>query len=634
MANNVLISPFPKPAPPTPPYSLGDPGYMLATAAGQVSATNNYVLQLATLSGGLQPPTITPVFPDGPSTPAIATTTAPTMDPVVWAAPNMPDYFTGSLDISAYSVTPFDDDPPELLFGTAPAAFSEAAPDAPGVDLTFDMPELSLSLPAPPSLLSINITPFGGVTMPTLDATIPELTVVAPSIREYTPGSQYTSALLTALSTSLQARITTGGTGLDPDVENAIWDRGREREYRSAADQIDALDRMESLGFSMPQGVYLDARLKIMTETDAALKGHSREVMIKQAELEQTNVTQALTTATQLEQANMSYANQVEQRVFDSCKYATEAGVAIYNAQVQAYGAYVEAYAKKINIYTALIQGELAKVEAYKAQLQAETAKADINKALVDQYRVQSEVALSNVEVFKARIGAIQTRAEIEKTKVEIFGEQIKGYAAKINAYTAGVEGYRAQVQAEATKQEAYRSRVTAFSATVDATVKQIEAKISEYKARVDASNGAWAAYESAYRAEAAKAQAISSVNSSRAEAFKAEVTGIASYNDTLTKQWQASLDQAQRTTEIGIQAAKANAELYVTTRSLATDAAKVGAQVNAQLGAAALGALNWSNSFSQSESSSDSVVSSVSNSFSDSFAQSTSVSYNHNFSE
>lgn len=629
----VLISPFPKPVPVSQPDALGDPGFMIATAVGQLSATNSYVMQLASLAGGLQPPTITPVFPTGPSAPAVSLSTPPTMDTVVWAAPNMPDYFTGTLDISAYTVTPFDDDPPELLFGTAPAAFSEAAPDAPAVDLSFEMPELTLSLPAPPSLLSISVTPFDGITMPTMDVTIPELTVVAPSIREYTPGSQYSSALLTAVATGLQARIA-GGTGIDPGVEGAIWDRGREREARSAADAVRNLDQMESLGFAFPPGVYLDARLKLATETDYANRGHSREVMIKRAELELASVQQALTTATTLEQANMSYANQVEQRVFDSCKYATEAGVAIYNAQVQGYAAYVEAYSKKIAIYQALIQGEIAKVEAYKAQLSAETAKAEINKALVDQYRVQSDVALSNVEVFKARIGAIQARAEIEKTKVAVFGEQVKGYAAKINAYTAGVEGYRAQVQAEGTKQEAYRSRVQAFSATVDATVKQIEARIRAFEGTISASNAAWEGYKAATQGEASKAQAIAAVNSSRADSYKAEVTGIAAYNETLTKQWQVSLDQAQRVSEIGINAAKANAELYVTTRSLATDAAKVGAQVNAQLGAAALGALNWSNSFSQSDSTSDSTVNSVSNSFTDSFAQSTSVSYNHNFSE
>lgn len=609
----------------TDPNFLGSPDDIVATAYQQIEATNGYILQLGTLSSSLGAPVISPVFPDGPSAPAIVSATPPTMDAVVWTAPGMPSYFSGSLDISSYTVAPFDEDPPELLFGTAPAPFSDLVPDAPAVDLSFDMPELVVELPAPPSLLSLSVSNFAGMTMPTLDATIPELTVVAPSIREYTPGSQYTSALLMELQASLLDRIANGGTGLDPDVENAIWDRGREREYRAADDAIRSLDQMESLGFSMPSGVYADARVKIITETDYALRGHSREVMIKQAELEQENVKHALTTATSLEQSLMTYSNQVEQRIFDSCKYATEAGVAIYNAQVQAYGALVDAYRSKVQVYTALIQGEIAKVEAYKAQISAEQAKAQINVALVEQYKVQADVALSNVEIFKARIGAIQARADIEKTKVEIFGEQVRAYGAKVSAYSAGIEGYRAQIQGETAKQDAFRSKVEAFSATVEATTKQIDARISEFKARVDAKTAEWAAYTSAVQGEASKAQAIAAVNSSRAETYRAEVQGITSYNETLTKQWQASIDQAQRVTEIGINAAKANAELYITTRSIATDAAKVGAQVSAQLGASALGAMNWSNSISKS--------SSGTSSWGYSYSGSDSESTNYNYS-
>ena len=91
-------------------------------------------------------------------------------------------------------------------------------------------------------------------------------------------------------------------------------------------------------------------------------------------------------------------------------------------------------------------------------------------------------------------------------------------------------------------------------------------------------------------------------------------------------------LDQAQRVTEIGIQAAKANAELYMTTRSLAIDAAKVGAQVSAQLGAAAINTINWSTSYSNAMSSSTSKATSTSQSVSQSISSSNSTSVNTNY--
>jgi hypothetical protein len=604
---------------------LGNPAGISAYADQQTDAANTFLLRLGDAVANLTPPVITPVFPDGPDAPAQITTELPEFTPVVWTAPSAPNQFTGVLDISDILPSPFTEDAPVLSFPTAPT-FSVAVPDSPAVDLSFEMPTLSVTLPAAPDLLSLSVVPFDGMDIPVVDFEIPEMEIAEPSIREYTPGAAYTSALLSALQTSLQDRIENGGTGLNPDVENAIWDRGREREARSQREALDRLDQMEELGFTFPPGFYLDARLKIITETDYAERGLSREIMIKQAELEQANVQHALTTANALEGQLINYSNAVEQRLFESCKYATEAGIAIYNAKVQGYAALVDAYRGRVQIYEAQIRAEIAKVDAYRAQIEAEKAKADINRALVDQYRAQIDAALSSIRIFEAQVGAIVARAEIEKTKVMIFGEQVKAYGSQVQAYTAGVEGFRAQIQAEGVKQDAYKSRVEAYRAEVEAGVSVIQARIAAFKGNLDANVSQWQAYESAYRAESAKASAIAAGNGSLADAFRAEVAAVTSFNETLTKQWQVSLDQAQRVAEIGISAAKANAELYVTTRSLAVDAAKVGAQVSAQLGAAALNAINWSQSYSNSNSNA------ISTSFSNSLSLSTSQSESHNY--
>jgi hypothetical protein len=608
---------------------LGNPTGISAYCDQQTDAANTFLLRLGDAVVDLTPPTIEPQFPDVTSAPAISVPTPPTMTTIVWTAPNAPDAFTGTLDVNDLLPAPFEDDPPELIFGAAPT-FSETAPDAPGIDTSYEMPELSLTLPAAPDLLSISVTPFDGLNIPEIDFEVPELTVEAPSIREYEAGADYTSALLTALQTNLQNTIENGGTGLDADVENAIWDRGREREARSRADAIRGLDKMEEMGFALPPGAYVDARIKIETESDFVNRGLSREIMIKQAELALATTQHALTTAVNLEGKLIDYSNAVEQRLFDSCKYATEAGIAIYNARVQAYAAYVDAYKARVNIYEAQIRAEVARVDAYRAQIEAETAKAQINKALVDMYRTQVDAALANVEVFKARIGAIQARAEIEKNKILIFGEQVKAYASRVQAYTAGVEGYRATIMAEGAKQEAFKSQVDAYAARVGAGVKTIEARIAAFRANLDANVSQWDAYKSAYQAEAAKAQALATGNSSLAEAYKAEVSGVSSYNETLTKQWQAGIELAGRIAEVGIQAAKANAELYVTVRQSAIEAAKVGAQVSAQLGAAALNAINWSTSYNNSNA--WGVSTSYSRSVADSESSSYSESYNENY--
>lgn len=605
---------------------LGSPDANIGLANSQVGLANSLALQLVSIAGTLVPPTITPVFPENDVPPAVSVPASPDFSAAVWVAPDIPDAFSGTVDISGLMPEPFDEDAPTLAFATAPAAFSEVAPDSPAIVTTFSDPTLSVSLPAAPDLLTITVSPFSGITIPTFDADEPVLGVSAPSIREYIPGEEYTSSLLTAMQTSLLERITSGGTGLNAEVENAIWERGREREAKAQRDALVKLDdQMEALGYAMPPGVYLDARVRIITETDYAERGHSREVMIKSAELELDNVKHALTTAASLEATLVSYSNQVEQRLFESCRYATEAGVAIYNAQVEAFGRLVEVYRTKVAIYEAEIRAQLALVDVYKTEIEAERLKADVNTALIQQYKIKSEVALSAIEIYKAEIAGIQTKAEIEKLKVDIYGEQVRAYAAKVNAYTAGVEGFRASLEAEKTKQQVYQSSVDAYRARVEAGARQIDARVSVYRGEIEAKTVEWDGYRATVQGESARIQGIVAENQALADTYKAEVAGYSSLNDTLTKQWQVVIDRNGRTAEVAVQVAKANSELYVTSRNLVADAAKTSATVVAQLGAAALNAVNWSNSLSQSFG--------QSNSFSAGFNSSTSCSTSYNYS-
>lgn len=600
-----------------------NPSEMLNYADQAIGASFSYMSQLGLTTAEIIPPSIVPVFPQGASAPALAISPPPTLAPITVSPPNMPSALGASISIDAYLPEAFDDNPPELVYGAAPSAPLDTLPDAPSVDTAYVMPELSVVLPSAPSLMTLTTHTYDGIVLPTVDENVPELIAIAPSVVPYQPGTGYSSILLSNLRDKLLDRLQNGGTGLNPDAESQIWDRERQREAIAYQDALDDLERMETLGYAFPPGIYMDARLKINTEMRARTISLGRDIMIKQAELELEGLNKSLDLAVGLESQLMNYTNSVEQRLFESCKYATEAGISIYNAKVQAYAAYLDAYKTKIDIYKAKIEAEMMKVEAYKAAIQGELAKAQVNTALVDQYRTQSEVALSAVEVFKARVDAIRSKAEIEKLKIEVFGEQVKAYTAKIGSYTAGVEGFRAMIQAEATKQDAYRSKVAAYSARVEAATKIADAKIEEYKGRIQAKVAEWEGYKAAFSGEAERAKALAASNSAIADAYKAEATANAAYNETLTKQWQVAIDQAQRVTEIGVAAAKSNADLYITARSLALDAAKVGAQVSAQISAAALNAINYSYSTSLGWSSSNSY--NASDSFSNSFSNATS---------
>lgn len=616
----MTITPLP------PPFSLSPLNYLMAAASNAASASG-FTEVLQRLASSLVAPVITPVFPTPGDAPAIWVPEPPPRITFTWNVPGLPTPFNKNLDIDPYLPEPFDKDPPILYFGDAPKPDYGPTPPAPPINTDFPFPaDPIIKFPPAPSLLSIQTYKFDGVTIPTFSGDIHELQIADPQVYKYTPGTGFTSALLTKVLDVLDERLN-GGTGLPPAVEQAIWDRGRERETKQLADNIAALEQMESLGYAYPPGVYLDARIKMQHEYAAQSYGFSREVAIKQAELEQANIRNALQDSIAIESKLIDQYNQIEQRVLDGAKYMTQANIEVYNAKVKAYTAYCEAYRTKAAIYEAQIRGILAKVEAYKTEVQAEEVKAQTNSATVQAYKAQIDAQMALVEIFKAELSAIQTKANIEKLKIDIYGEQIKAFVGTVNAYTAQVEGYKAAVGAEKTKMDAFTSEVNAYSAQVGAQVKVIEAKIDEYKGWIAAKQQEYDGYKTAVTGEASRAGALAQTTGANAEVYRAQVSGISSYNEVLTKQWQVAFDQAQRVSDIANNAAKMNADLYLQSRGIASDAAKVGAQVYSQLAAACLNAINWSTSYSVSNSASNSYSDSTSKSYSESYSESKSLS-------
>jgi hypothetical protein len=621
------------------------------------SEADAFIAQLGVLAASIVPPVITPQFPTNTNSPAIYPQTPPTLEPIVYEPPDIPAPFTGMLTVQ--DVFPeFTAAPPQLLFPNAPSQPLYTTPTQPGLDTNFVYPTVDVVLPAPPDLLSISTYQFDGVTIPTLSATAPVLTAVAPNVTQYVPNAPYTDALLQEVISTLQDRINNGtNTGLPPAIEQNLWDRAREREYKQQSDALAALDRMETLGYAFPPGVYIDAQIKIQTESNYTIAGLERDIAIKQAELIHEDIVKALDTATAIESKLIDYANQTEQRRFETSRYITEAGVSVYNSQVQAYSALVQTYRVAVEIYQAQIQGQLAIVEAYKAEIAAEQLKAEINTSLVQQYKVQVDAALASIQVFQGEIEIVKTQAEVEQLKVSIFGEEVRAYATQINAYTAQVEAYKALLSAEQTKEQVYATQAEVFSTEVSAISKEIDANVEIFKAQLAAKTEEYDAYRAQVESQAEQVKAIAAMNNSTAAIYSAEVSGVSSYNDAIIKAWQASIDEAIHVTQIGVSAAQANAQMYLTVAGIATDAAKVGAQVEAQIAASALGAVTYathrarqdsvgisaSQSAGVSNSNSTTLVASNSTSMSssattsdnetDSSTTSSSTAFNHNIS-
>lgn len=119
----------------------------------------------------------------------------------------------------------------------------------------------------------------------------------------YVPAGDYSSSLMSLLTTTILNRLA-GGTGLPTAVEAALWDRAREREVLAAAANIDQISSdMEGLGWDLPPGVLFDAVARETRGYYDKVSTISRDIAMKQADLEQANWKTSIDQGLQLETA-------------------------------------------------------------------------------------------------------------------------------------------------------------------------------------------------------------------------------------------------------------------------------------------------------------------------------------------
>lgn len=523
-------------------------------------------------------------FVDPGNRPSAPTVAEPTLafDDFTEAAP--------SLDLPAAPTVSYGAIP------TVPTLSDVALPDAPVVDM-----------PVAPTLMGLATVAFGGVDMhedwlANLQ-NVPQLQLASPTPYSYSPGPQYASELLSTLQAKLAERMQ-GGTGLSAAVEQAIWDRARDRETAAAQSNIDEVMRVnEALGMPLPSGA-LSAQLRDAQQAYYdKLSEMSRDVAIKQAELEQANLKDTIAAGMQLEGQLIDYSYKIERLAFENAvQYAANA-IQVYNSQVEQYKALLMGFQTYSANYKTLIDGELAKVEAYKAQLQAEQIKAEINTTLVAQYRATIEAQMAQVEIYRAQLGGAQALVSLEQAKIAAAGEQIRAYVAGINAETSKVEAYKASVQAEATKVEVYRTKVQAFATKVGAQAEEARVQLGYYNTKIQTYAAQWEGYRSAVAAEQARMSALAAQSGALLDGYKAAAAATEAAAGVQLRQWESNIKQYEAGMQLTLQTAKINSDNIIATNNARLDASKVGAQVFAQLASSAYGMAHASTNLSGGQS-------------------------------
>jgi hypothetical protein len=266
--------------------------------------------------------------------------TAPTLSPVNLELPTEP-----STTLELTPISPIDVGYAPVLSATSPTLSMPTLPtqlpdftDPPPViqtDYTFpDVPdELENPLIAAPTLGTYTAPTAPTIALPSFDGVAPTANLDAPTDIAGTYDGSYRNASPMFVSSlqghmdamlaahnpqfhtqmaRIEAQLQTylaGGTGLNPEVETAIYERSRTRqdaEARRAADS--AWEETASRGFTIPGGAVFSG---LRRSRQAAADNNAvaaREIVVMQAEMEQKNLQFAVTTSTALRQAMLGAA--------------------------------------------------------------------------------------------------------------------------------------------------------------------------------------------------------------------------------------------------------------------------------------------------------------------------------------
>jgi hypothetical protein len=302
--------------------------------------------------------------------------------------------------------------------------------------------------------------------------------------------------MVVAVKNRLQNNIVIGGTGLSASVEAAIWQRDLERNEQQLSDSTDKVTSMwAKKGFSLPDGMLAHSLSEIQREYMNKMLDRTREIAIKQADLEQSNLFKSMELAISLTFKLIDGLTKYEELLLraqeDTAKYANE----YIDLQIKAHNGTVEVFKAVVQYQEALVRSELTKAEIYKAQIQGALAVATANEATAKVYtaQIEAEVArykgvidgnVSLAQMFTAQVNAVVAQAGIQESLIKVYAEQVRAtvaqaevYKAQVEAVTAGVGAQKAVVEANVAQVQAWAEGVRAKTAAYSGSLESFRAQ-------------------------------------------------------------------------------------------------------------------------------------------------------------
>lgn len=316
--------------------------------------------------------------------------------------------------------------------------------------LTYTPEELTLETPSI-SVTGLVINPFT-FTAPTLDT----LTPPTADKFTYTEGT-YDSDIYEKLLAALTEILETKGVPLGTEVEQAIWERAKDRIKEQWDLEYQATDkRFAAAGWDIPTGSHAAALSQVQTKNIAALAQVNHEQTINFAQMARDSWLKGIELSERLEEILRNSFEAKMTRLLTYSKELASYYLNVFNTQVQYSLAKSQYYQTTVAAYKAYVEAK--KIES-EGSLAIELAKADV---AVKSNAIKMQKMELGYQAFKAKLDSING---LSGTTVALLG-------AKSSAYSEEVRAKIATVQVEVERGKALLSEKTARLALIAETNK------------------------------------------------------------------------------------------------------------------------------------------------------------------
>lgn len=470
--------------------------------------------------------------------------------------------------------------------------------------------EPTYTLPDEPTITDLEIPTPPSLVIPDFEATLEviEENLCLPVGFNW-ESSQYNSEIWETFLQKVLKGLNEGGTGLAPEVEQAIYNRAIYRQQIENDRAVrDAENYFATKGFTLPPGAVASRVQEISIEILRANTDLNEKIAIGQAELAQKNEHFYVEMARQAEVILREFFNTQENRMLEAAKTTVLMGIEVFKAYLNKQSLNIEIYKAQLLVYAEKVKATLAKVDIYKAEVEAVIAASNLQRTRVELYSAQVGALEVLGKFYNTRLQSVELAQQIENTKIDIFKIEVEAYSAQLAAEKNKVDIFSALNEAERTKAMTFGEKVKARVSELEAKKVQLEIQVQRLNAVVQLNSAELNRYNSELTAYSIQVDSKAKEVGANVEAYKAEISAYIAESSSYDSYFSAKIKEA----ELALQEAKLNLDLQVAEISAKNDSyqaikkLQLGAtegvmNVSSQLTASALTAVNASASFGYS---------------------------------